>query len=314
MYAKRRRFDHRSRTRRKKIVFLFFALVAAVAVTAAVVPFSSPVEGGNGRLRREILRHWEDGAFEEVFALSQAGLYSRPMDYFLLTMHGFSAYQLAISQINSLDAARFFDECIRSLRRAMLLQNATRDGRLYYVLGKAYSYKGESFADLVIKFLQRARELSFFAEDIPEYLGMAFASVGDFRSSVAAFSEALYPRAGSGSGQSGLLHLSIARSYFALGEYDMARAYLLRCVEISPDSNVRMQARLLLAETLENQGDVSGAAMQLTEILGEFGDSAEVHYRIGVLYALNGDNVRARASWRQAHRIDPAHAGVRARL
>jgi len=314
MYSKRTRFDYRSRIRRKRIVFLLAALLAAGTVTAVVIPFSSRLNG-NGRPRREILRHWENGSFDEVFRLSQAALELRPADYFLLTMHGFSAYQLGISQINSLDAARYFNECTVSLRRAMLLRNSAGDGRLYYVLGKAYSYKGESYADLVIKYLEKARELSYNIADIPEYLGMAYASIGDYRSSVAAFSEALNPRGDGGySGQSGLLHLSIAGSYFALNEYETARAYLLRCIDVSRDSNILLQAKLLLAQVLENTGDTDGAIRHLTEILDESGDIAEVHYRIGELYARQGETARARASWRQAIRADPAHASARVRL
>jgi len=266
--------------------------------------------------RREILRLWDNGSFEEVFRQSRTALDLRPMDYFFLTMHGFSAYQLGISQVSNLDAARYFDECRESLRRAMLLKEAAGDGRLYYVLGKAYSYKGESFADLSVKYLEKAVELSYNAADIPEYLGMAYAMIGDYRSSVAAFSDALNPQVQeeTGSAQSGLLLLSIAGSYLGLNENESARAYLLRCIEVTPDSNVLLQAKLLLAQALENTGDISGAIRQLSEVLEESGDIAEVHYRIGEMYVKQGDTARARASWRQAVRADPAHAKARMRL
>jgi tetratricopeptide (TPR) repeat protein len=292
--------------------------VALVIVGAAVMAsfqlawrFSGAARGE----RKEILRLWEAGLYEEVYDQSQAALISRPLDYFLLTMHGFSAYQLGISQINSVNAQWFFDGCIWALRKAFLLKNAVNDGRLYYVLGKAYNYKGESYADLSVKYLEKARDLSYNAADIPEYLGLAYAAMGDYRSSVAAFAEALVAQnRGVDDRPPGILLLSIARSYFALEEFEQARAYLQRCIDVTPDSRNILAARLLLSDVLRNMGDNEGAQQQLAHILEEAGDNAEAHYRLGELYALQGDAVRARAEWRLALRADPAHLEARKRL
>jgi len=261
--------------------------------------------------RKELLRLWESGSFDEVFTRSQSELDSRPTDYFLLTMNGFSAYQLGISQINSLNAEQYFDRCIWSLRQAMQQKNADNDGRLYYVLGKAYSYKGENYADLTIKYLEEARKLSDTTADIPEYLGMAYYAVGDYRKSVAALSEALGTSA---EGPSGPLLLFIARVYIALDEFDNARPYLQRCIEVSPDFRVVLDARLYLAEVLKMQGDIEGAVKQLQDIIAETGDNAEAHYQLGELYALQGNVTRARAEWRNAYKADPTHVKARARL
>jgi tetratricopeptide (TPR) repeat protein len=291
--------------------------VAGIITTVSIQTagrFSAATKGD----RKEILRLWEIGSFEEVYDQSQSALVSRPLDYFLLTMHGFSAYQLGISQINSLNAERYFDDCIRSLRKASLLKNAAKDGRLYYVLGKAYNYMGETYADLSVKYLEKARDLSYNAEDIPEYLGLAYAAIGDYRSSVTAFAEALFLQNRGNSGiqekSPGLLLLSIARSYLALEEFDQAQAYLQRCIDVSPDSRIVVSARLLLSEVLQKTGDSGGAIKQLTDILGEGGENAEAHYQLGELYALQGETVRARAEWRLALRVDPAHQKARARL
>jgi tetratricopeptide (TPR) repeat protein len=202
------------------------------------------------------------------------------------------------------------DECIRSLRKALLLKESSADGRVYYVLGKAYSYKSDVYADLAIKYLEIARNLSYNAEDISEYLGLAYAAIGDYRGSVEAFSEAL----GYNVKTKDALLLSIARSYMALEEFDTARAYLLRCIEISPDVKSVLTARLLLAEIFREIGDHDGAESQYFSILNETGENAEVHYQLGELYSLKGDATRARSEWRLAYRTDPAHAKARARL
>jgi tetratricopeptide (TPR) repeat protein len=168
-------------------------VMLAVFLVSVPVPFIVRFRNRAGGERQELLRLWEAGAFDQAFSASTGALADRPMDYFLLTIRGFSAYQMGISQINSFDILKCIDECIWSLRKALLLKNAVNDGRVYYVLGKAYYYKGENYADLVIKYLEKARSLSYKAPDIPEYLGLAYAVAGDYRSSVAAFSEALQP-------------------------------------------------------------------------------------------------------------------------
>jgi len=312
MYSKRTWSDYRVFVRRKRLMVAAAVVLAVALAAAASVFLAGRLQGRTRVTRRELMQYWDSGSFDQVYSQSQAALASRPMDYFLLTMHGFSAYQLGVSQINSQDASQYFDDCVWSLRKAMLLKNSAGDGRLYYVLGKAYSYKGGSFADLSVKYLERARELSFSGADIPQYLGMAYAAIGDHRSSVAAYAEALGVEGDLG--PSSLLLLSIARSYLALGEFEMARAYLQRCVEISLDSRTVLSARLLLAETLRKAGDNAGAVRQLQAILDETGGSAEAHFQLGELYAQQGDTSRARAEWRLALRADPAHVMARTRL
>jgi tetratricopeptide (TPR) repeat protein len=302
---------YRKHLRRKRLIFTVAVLVfigfAVFASTRVAVKVQEWAVKGD---RKELLRLWDSGDFDEVFNISQSALESSPADYFLLTMHGFSAYQLGISQINSQNAEQYFDKCIWALRQAMLDKKSNNDGRLYYVLGKAYSYKGEDFADLTIQYLEKARELSDSTVDIPEYLGMAYFAVGDYRKSVAAFSEALGTSA---EGPSGPLLLFIARAYIALEEFDNARPYLQRCIEVSRDFRTVLEARLLLAEALKKD-DIEGAKKLLNEINAETGDNAEAHYQLGELYNSQGDITRARAEWRSAFKADPTHAKARARL
>ncbi|MDR0451377.1 MAG: tetratricopeptide repeat protein [Treponema sp.] len=278
-----------------------------------------------GDMQKDLLRLWEDGSYRDAFELSKAELYQRPLDYFLLTIHGFSAYQLGISQINSSDTMSYIDECIWSLRKALIAKTNDNNGRVYYVLGKAYYYKGAVFADLAVKFLEQARAFSYAARDIPEYLGLSYAALRDYRSSVAAFTLALAPfsaRAvpeGEGDGieekgPSDLLLLSIARSYIALGEPSPAKAYLFRCVETSRDSWSVLAARLLLGQILAGEGAGEEAEAQYLLVLDENSENAEAHYQLGELYAARGDTTRARAEWRRAVRIDPAHTQARLRL
>jgi tetratricopeptide (TPR) repeat protein len=309
MFNDRNQSDYGLHIKRTKTIHAVIALIFVILLISVPFPLIKALKSRAGSEKKDLLQLWENGSFKEAFNLSKSGLASKPMDYFLLTIHGFTAYQLGISQINNFDTLVYIDECIGALRKALLLKDSNNDGRVHYVLGKAYSYKGDTYADLAVKYLEKAKALAYPASDIPEYLGLAYAAMSDYRSSVEAFSLALQP-----GDPSDLLLLSIARSYIALDELESARAYLLRCIELSRDSKSIMTARLLLGDVLGKTGDDQGAENQFTAILEETGENAEAHYQLGELYTRRGDTTRARAEWRQAVRADPAHAKARTRL
>jgi tetratricopeptide (TPR) repeat protein len=236
------------------------------------------------------------------------------MDHFLLILNGFSAYELATAQINAFDTLTFIDNAIWSLRKVLLTKRGAADPRVFYVLGKAYYYKGNGYADLAVKYLEMAQSASYNARDIPEYLGLAYAAAHDYRNSVASFTQALDPEEAGVEEPSDLLLLSIARSYMELEEPDTAKAYLLRCIDTTRDAAARLSAKLLLGAVLGGGGDGRGAEALYWEILETDSENAEAHFQLGELYAAEGDATRARAEWRRAYRIDPSHSQVRARL
>jgi tetratricopeptide (TPR) repeat protein len=307
------RSDYGARVHRKKTIH---AAAVVLLVMAAAVSFAFAFLSWRNRVgneRRELLRFWDEGSYEEVYALSGTGLETQPLDYFLMTLYGFASYQLAVAQINNFDTLTYIDDCVWALRKALLNKEGARDGRVFYVLGKAYYYKGAAYADLAVTYLEKALSLSYKARDIPEYLGLAYAAIHDYRNSVSAFSLALEPE-GAEEYPSDLLLLSIAKSYIGLEETEAARAYLLRCVETSRDANTRAAARLLLGDILRGAGETAAAEAQFLSILAENGENAETHYQLGELYAAEGDLIKARAEWRSAVRIDPAHNPARMRL
>jgi tetratricopeptide (TPR) repeat protein len=298
--------------RRQAIHTAILVVLVGVLIAAAAVFFT----GWRSRLgteRKELLKLWEKGLYEDTFKISGEKLVRKPMDYFLLTLHGFSAYQLAIAQINAFDTLAFADNAIWSLRKAMLTKRGASDPRVFYVLGKAYYYKGNGYADLAVAYLEKAQSASYGARDIPEYLGLAYAAIRDYRSSVASFTQALNPE-GDGEEPSDLLLLSIARSYIELEEPDTAKAYLLRCIDTTRDAATKLSAKLLLGIILAKTGDPRGAEALYLEILETDSENAEAHFQLGELYAAEGDTTRARAEWRRVYRIDPVHSQARARL
>jgi tetratricopeptide (TPR) repeat protein len=265
------------------------------------------------RTYRDLTRLWNEGAYSEVYAESGKLLDVKPLDFFLLSMHGYASYYMAMAQINARDMQAYADESIASLRKALLSKRGERNGRICYVLGKAYFLKGQDYTNMAIEYLENALKFSYHAEDISEYLGLAYAETHEYWKSIAAFSEALVPADGETLPSDTLL-LAIARSYIELSEDDGARAYLLRCLEISKDFSVISAARLLLGRVLMKKGDIDGAEQQYLSILQEGGEQADAHYELGVLYAGRGETIKARAEWRKALRLDPAYAPAIARL
>jgi len=283
-------------------------IIFAILILTVSVLLIFRLRDGVSNERRELLRVWNEGDYENVYEMSKNFLIDKPVDYFLLTLNGFSAYQLGISQINNQNMLYYINECIFSLRKALL--HNKKDGQVYYVLGKAYWYKGAEYSDLAVKFLEMANNISYNVSDISEYLGLAYAAYGDYRSSVEAFSRAFIP----GEVASDNLLLPIARSYIAMEEYSMAISYLQRCITTSPDSNSVIISRFMLAEIFRIMEDYENAEKQYVSILNETGETAEVNFQLGELYFLQGDTTRARSQWRIAYRQDPLHAKARARL
>ena len=312
MVKPRSQSGFRARKYRKRVIYkvaLFVLFLTALSVVLLSV-FDLRVTSGIDR--KELLQLWESGAYEDIYTLSIEQLNQKPLDFFLLTINGFSSYQLAIAQINSFNMLKFLDNCIWSLRKALLFKEGYNDGRVFYVLGKAYYYKGAGYGDLAIKYLEKARNSGFTANDVPEYLGLAYASVHDYQSSVEAFNLALnFPQENS---SSDTLFLAIASSYLAMGDVETAQTYFVRCLDISRDSNIIFSARLNLGEILFKKGDIAGAEDQYIKVIEESGGNAEAHFRLGEIYNARGETVRGRAEWRKAIQFDPSHRLARARL
>lgn len=304
------RFDYSVRAKRRRKLRVFAAAGVLALITAGVVLFSGKKPAEAYR-QRDLVRLWQDGSYLSAFKATERELQKKPLDFFLLMVHGFSAYQIAVAQINAVDTLSYIDRAIWALRKAQLTKQGARDARVKYALGRAYHYKGPEYAELCVQYLEGARASGYNAEDIPQFLGLAYASVRDYERSIAAFSEALTAQE---SAPSDLLLLAISRSYIELKDRASATPYIVRAIEISKDWNTIAQARLLLSGVLMDNGDLAGAETQIRAVLVEGGENAEAHYRLGLLYNAKNDYYRARSEWRRANNLDPDFAPAREKL
>jgi len=266
-------------------------------------------EAGN---KKNLLEYWEQGSWKDAYETSKDALALKPMDTFYLTINGFAAYQSAMAQVNNVEALEFIDQSIWSLRRALLGKNTDKEGRIRYVLGKAYYAKGPDYADLSVRYLEEAKSAPFYAGDLNEYLGLAYAAIRDYQKSVEALTLSL--DSDKNDADSDLLLMHIAQSYMGLEEWETAKSYLIRCASASRDTGLALKSRLLLGKVLRNSGDLDGAIAAFDSVLDESGENAEAAYELGEIYASRGEMIRARAAWRRAHRSDPNFAPAISRL
>jgi tetratricopeptide (TPR) repeat protein len=293
---------------KQRIVQVFLSALG-LAVLAGILLMFIRIQNGGAGLKRQLLVDWENGLYAEVFEKSSQALEEKPLDSFLLNVNGFASYQLAISQINSADTFFYLNGCIWSLRKALHKKNADKEGRIRYVLGKAYYEKGPDYADLAVRYLEEARAAGYAAKDISEYLGLAYEAVQEYRKSVGILTTAL----DAAKSDPARLFLAIARSYTGLEDWDKARDYLTRCIEQTRDGALAINARVMLGKVLRNSGDLSGAETVFNDVL-ESTEIAEAAYELGEVYAAQGDAIRARAAWRRAYRADNNYRPARLRL
>jgi tetratricopeptide (TPR) repeat protein len=313
MFEKKILSDYGRRLRRKQIVRTVIPAVFIVILLSVSVPLLLGSSDKFGDERKTLKNLWENGSYKETFEISKQMLSDMPMDYNMLIVYGFSAYQLALGQITEADKDSWVDACIESLRKALLVKSSVMDGPIYYVLGKAYFSKGPDYAELAVKFLETAQKTSYSSPDMFECLGLAYAAIHQYRSSVQAFSSALNVQEDAELVSAQLL-LAIAKSYIELEDFERATEYLNRCIVTSKDYKMVVRVRLDLGSIFFKQGDFSASEDQYQIILKDTGENADARFQLGEIYAAKNDPIRARAEWRKAIRIDPVHAPTRQRL
>ena len=172
---------------------------------------------------------------------------------------------------------------------------------------RAYYHRGYFYYDLAVRYLEASLKFGYDAVDTYEYLGLAYAGLGDVRG-LEYFRHALERR------PSDLLHLKVATMLVDKGEIAAAREHLIQAIDLSEDVGITQRARYELAAVYRNLGESQQSEEQYRAIIAIDDRSADAHYYLGESYAEQGDFVRARAEWRRALRLDTEHRGAFDRL
>lgn len=256
---------------------------------------------------------WKQGDYQNVHDLTATLLATNPFHSMALAFSGYSGFYLAVSQTDTTKAQTLLDNSINALRLAALKSSSRVRPQIHYMLGKAYFYKNtlsdyHYYSDLAIKYLSLAKKESYAADDIPELLGLSYATLGLTEESIAAFTEALLVR------ESDMLLLSIAEQYYKNQQLSAAKAYLHRVSTSTTDDSVRLKSKSLLGQIYLDEQNYQEAEKEYRSMLEINPNYADAFYGIGVLYESQGELVKARSEWRKALRLDVNHQGAKLRL
>ena len=263
--------------------------------------------------KSSVLALWAKSDWSAVASACDTALGVTPLDPFYLGMRGLANFYEAMAQPDGEARTRLIDESVVSIRKSLATREGPISGKipraeLDYVLAKAYFHKGSMWLDLSTSYMETALMAGYSAPDSYEYLAMAYASLGVIEKSLNAFKIAMKTNKGP------LLKVAAANEFLVAKQGQEAEQLLSEAVGISSDVVARDKARLLLIQKYFAESRWNEAEMQVTSLLAEDPDSAEAHYRLGLLYQVRGDAVHARAEWRKAVSLDPMHSAARQKL
>jgi len=304
--------------RKKRLLWgacILGALLLAGTIFLVAGKSAAPASGKTEKAvaKRAILSDWQKQDWDKVLADCTTSLESRSLDPFYLAFAGLSAYYKASELPDGEEKAGLVDRCIGYLRKTLVVTESGRAGRIpraemEYVLAKAYYAKGPSYYDSVSKWMETSLSDGYLGDDSREYLAVAYAGLGNSEKAVENFELALKRH------RTDLLLIAAGKAYIDEGKSDRAEALLLEALSKSRDVLAREKCRFTLAQIYELRGETAKAQDQIELVIGENPESADAHYRLGLIYQKLGDAVRARAEWRRAVSIDPMHVAARQKL
>lgn len=303
------------RRKNKFLPRIFIALVALIILGGLFfllhkVYVVNVVESPN---IKKLFSLWEEKNYQEVYEQSCQLLNEDQLNSRALTFKGYSAFFLALAQTELEKTQNYLEDCINSLRIALIDSSKKNLAQIYYMLGKAYFHKNvvsdyHYYADLTVKYLELARKKGFSSNDIPEYLGLSYAQLGQTENSISAFTEALLVR------ESDELLLAIAQQYYNCNKANTAKQYLNKINQESSNELLVLKSRILMAQIYIDEKKYDEALKEYESILQKDANSADAYYGIGVIYELQGDLIKARSEWRKALKVKVNHQGALKKL
>lgn len=289
---------------KKLIVCTGLAVVISSAFYFAWRAIDSKISNGNSIIN--LKSKWKVYDYQQVYDISSAILYKSPFNITARTYNGYASFFLAVSNSDVEQSLSYLDESINSLRIALQGARFGAVSQIEYMLGKAYFYKDLHssyyyYADLAVYYLLKSKKDGYKADDIPELLGLSYASLGMTMESISAFTEALLIH------ESDILLLSIAEQYHNVGQNNAAEQYLFRISQDCKDEQIVLKSHLLMGNIYLEREQYEDAEKEFNLILEKNENSADSYYGLGVIYESQGDLVKARSEWRKALRIQNNH-------
>lgn len=311
-YTKEYSIENKNFAKKKRFAVLriiSFSAIIVVIVMAILIGILSLVRFQQSKVSiKTIQEAWKKYDYQTVYELSKIYLQDKPFNNTALTYYSYACFYLSQEQTDTLQAQTYLDDSIIKLRIALYDANSKLVPQLQYMLGRAYFYKDtiatHYYADLAVKYLLSAKKNGYVADDIAEYLGLSYASLGMTMESISAFTEALLVR------ESDSLLLAIAEQYVNAKQYSAAEQYLFRIIKNSENDEIIIKSELLLGNIYIEKEEYDLAIKEFENVLKKHENSADANYGIGVIYEKQGNLVKARAQWRKALKIQVNHPGA----
>ena len=251
---------------------------------------------------------WEKQKYMELINYCDSLLEQNPADVDALIFRGFASFYEGSIKVNYEDKLPFIDDSVFFLRKAAIFDNERMRPQRNYVLGRSYYHKGKYYADLSIKYLEKSIDEQYIGKDSYEYLGLSYAEVGNKEKSVHFFEMAAE------NNPSDILFSLLAQIYIDLGSLNLAEDYLIRSNNRTKNPQIEEKNLFLLGHIYEGRKDMIKAEECYINIIQKNPKAADAYFRLGLLYEIAGDKIRARSEWRKALRAEPQHYGARLKL
>jgi tetratricopeptide (TPR) repeat protein len=302
----------RRTTRIRIVVVSLIVLATAALVAVGLLGVFDAFPFGISRRDSVLIDAWSGGDYVEVIRAAEETLSSRPLDGQALAYGGFAYFYHGIDLVDAVEQEAHLVRSIQLLRKAEHVTRSPLAQQRDYVLGKAYYHRGLPYADLSAFYLERALEAGYDADDTRQYLGLAYADLGQYETSAEWFIDAL-DRADTRE-EADSLRINAAESLTAMGEYDTAERYLLQVVTGTDDPYIELIGRNRLASVLILKRELGAAEDLIEETIRDYPGSADAYYYLGIVYDETDRAIEARAAWRSARDLDPEHFGALTRL
>lgn len=256
----------------------------------------------------ELSEDWESSSYNSVYLKSEIILKNEPFNAQALAFRGFSSYYIYVSEPEEASNIAYLENTIVSLRQAMYFLSEGEQGKLSYILGKAYYQKGEYYADLALKYLSIAENSGINFIDLHEFKGMAYLLLGEEEEAISSFTLALKET------PSPLLLYILGETYLKIEDFQNAKQYFFETISKTKDELLQLKCRYHIGRILFDEGEFERAKGEFETIIAKDDDSSDAHYGLGLVWEQQGQLAKARSEWRKALKINPSDEKIREKL
>jgi tetratricopeptide (TPR) repeat protein len=289
-------YQSRRKTVQQAILPVFFVVAVLAIAMFFIIRNSNEIVPDDDNSR--VAAAWESGQYAEAASLSDDMLRESPLDSMLLLYNGFSNFYQGITLVNHDERQAHLNRAMFSLRKLLYAPPSGYEEEIWYILGKTYFHKGSYFYDNAAKYFEQCLTAGYEAEDILEFLGVIYLELGDIEKGIDYLLQAIEKN------PKEILFFTAAEAFEMQEDYQQALDYFVTSQNLTDDSFLIQQANIGRGRVLFVLGRLDEAKAILEQVIAENSQSAEAYFYLGEIYSAQGDQVKARANWREAYNQD----------